>query len=188
MEDNPSSSQKRSAQSPNNDWVDLLLNAISTLTISNQSFFPLILKSQHHEDYKMILTESSIIQKTNLYLSSINPKVKINYQNALVNAIMDIGGKQCFPHYKSLQLVPMEIVYPLSGGRGLWHVRDPRCKIVCETLRKIVDFVRKQPEQLPVDRDYVNGIRASSSFEDINNTFIDFISRNIGGIPKDIPT
>lgn len=187
MEDDLIPNQKRSTQPSNDDWVDLLLNAVFNLITSNTFLLPLNSDCLSSEENEVIFTESFIVNRINLYLSSKRQKIKTKYQNALVQAIMEIGGKQCFPHFKTRQLVPMDIVYPLSGGRGLWHVRDPRCKVVCETLRQMIDFVEKSPAQLPTDPDYVNRIIASSSFEDINNAFMGYISRNIGGIPKDIP-
>lgn len=178
--------QKRSTQPSKEDWVDLLICFLINLDLDFQTIFPPNYwdhpqhqkADEHINDFRKIINQ---IDKP------INEQVKIAFRKSLASAVMEIGGKQCFPQYPSHQSVPMEIVFPLAGGRGLWHVRDPRCKMVCQTLRQIILFSKQDPFAVSHDMNYRKACLSPSTFEGLNNAFIDFVIDQIGGIPKDIP-
>lgn len=176
---------KRSTQSSIEDWVDHLLTAIYTLVVFKNIplSFPFQPENQNENNQKII----EELTKINPAEGIISNDVKERFINSLINTIKEIGGKQCFPHHKPPYHVPMEIIYPLAGGRGLWHVRDPRCKLVCDTLKRVIEIIRTRPSELQCDSIYIKACLEAASFDDINQTFLDFLSKNIGGIPKDIP-
>jgi len=60
---------------------------------------------------------------------------------SLEEAIYDVGGsgaRQCFMEKSTRLGGPVPAVYPLAGGRNLWHTRDPRAAQACECLRELL--------------------------------------------------
>lgn len=73
------------------------------------------------------------------------------FRIALREALYDIGGQACFRGFPPGRWfgVPMQAVFPLAGGRNLWHVRDPRTVEICRLLHSWVDVQNQATPDMP---------------------------------------
>ncbi len=76
------------------------------------------------------------------------------FRESLCEAIYDIDGQACFRQLPQTRWmgVPMEAIFPLSGGRNLWHVRDPRIAEICRILHGWREAVKNEISS-PADDD-----------------------------------
>lgn len=109
----------------------------------------------------------------------INHDLQRTFRDALSEALLDLGGKGCFPEAWAMQVrdVPQEQVYPLTPeGQHLWQDNKPLADQVALCLRGMQSAI---PSLLPLDPPIeqqavsVNRYLDSTTARDMNQAFYD---------------
>ena len=116
------------------------------------------------------------------------------FHEALCEAFYDIDGRACFKQLPQQRWmgVPMEASFPHSGGRNLWHVRDPRIAEICRILHGWREMVKNNTPNASDDLESIENVwLADTTLSELGGSFYNIVilaySAGQGRPGSDIP-
>jgi hypothetical protein len=104
--------------------------------------------------------------------------LKKAFREALCEAFYDIDGQACFKQLPQQRWmgVPMEASFPHSGGRNLWHVRDPRIAEICRILHGWREAVKNNTPSASDDlQGMENAWLADTTLSELGRSFYNIV-------------